>query len=94
MGAQTLAGEQRVPPPTVAAPQAQLPLEQGREGVWRGGRHTLRHLHVVHTNHGDGEEMNCDQLYLPGAPNVVAESHSRVAEGTRLSPEGVYSGVS
>ena len=28
MGARTLAGEQRAPPPTVAAPQAQLPLEQ------------------------------------------------------------------
>ena len=32
MGALTLAGEQRAPPPTVAAPQAQLPLEQEHEG--------------------------------------------------------------
>ena len=37
MGALTLAGEQRAPPPTVAAPQAQLPLEQERERrvAWR-----------------------------------------------------------
>ena len=40
--------------------------------MWRGGCHTLRHLHVVHANHGDEEEMNCDQLALPYlAPNVV-----------------------
>ena len=37
MGALTLAGERRAPPPTVAAPQAQLPLGQEREGhvAWR-----------------------------------------------------------
>ena len=40
--------------------------------MWRGGCHTLRHLHVVHANHGAEEEMNCDQPNpLPGAPNVV-----------------------
>jgi hypothetical protein len=40
--------------------------------MWRGGCHTLCHLHVVHANHGDEEKMNCDQLSpLPGAPNVV-----------------------
>ena len=37
MGALTLAGEQRASPPTVAAPQAQLPLEQEHERrvAWR-----------------------------------------------------------
>ena len=36
-GALTLADVQRAPPPTVAAPRAQLPLEQGRERrvAWR-----------------------------------------------------------
>ena len=38
MGALTLAVEQRVPPPTVAAPQAQLPLAQ--EGERRVARMT------------------------------------------------------
>ena len=40
MGALTLVGEQRAPPPTVAAPQAQLPLELEHEGrvAWRTPR--------------------------------------------------------
>ena len=33
-------------------------------------------------------------LDAPDAIIVVLTNHSRVAEGTRLSPEGVYSGVS
>ena len=48
------------------------PWSRNTRGMWDGGRHTLRHLYVVHTNHEDEEEMNCDQLTpLPGAPNVV-----------------------
>ena len=65
MGALTLAGERRAPPPVVAAPQAQLPWSRNARGMWRGGCHTLRHLHVVHANHGDEKEMNCDQLTAP-----------------------------
>ena len=41
------------------------PWSRNARGVWRGGRHTLRHLYVVHTNHGDEEEMNYDQLKAP-----------------------------
>ena len=42
MGALTLAGEQRAPPPTVAAPQARLPLEQeGERRVARMMPHPL-----------------------------------------------------
>ena len=64
--------------------------------MWRGGRHTLRHLHVVHTNHGDEEEMNYDQLNAPTwrAKCRGVANHSWVAEYTRLSLEGEYSGVS
>ena len=50
----------------------------------------------AYTNHGDEEEMNCDQLTAPTwrAKCRCVANHSRVAECTRLSPEGVYSGVS
>ena len=79
-GALTLADEQHAPPPTVAAPQARLPLEQERErrAAWR-------------TPHPLSSPRR--------APTWRAKcrgvgNHSRVAECTRLSPEGEYSGLS
>ena len=72
MGALTLAGKQRAPPPTVAAPQAQLPLEQGHERrvAWRTP-HPPSSPRRPPEPSGE-EETNCDQLHpLPGAPNVV-----------------------
>ena len=73
MGALTLADERRAPPPTVAAPHAQSPLEQERERhvAWRTPHPPS--FHVVHANHGDEEEMNCYQLNSPTwrAKNVV-----------------------
>ena len=41
------------------------PWSRNARGVWHGGRHTLRHLHVVHPNHGDEQEMNRNQLSVP-----------------------------
>ena len=96
MGALTLAGEQRAPPPTVAAPQAQLPLEQGHERrvAWRTP-HPPSSPRRPPEPSGE-EETNCDQLESPTwrAKCRGAANHSRVVEGTRPSPEGVYSGVS
>ena len=45
---------------------------------------------------GTKKMMKCDQLKAPTwrAKCRGAANHSRVAEGTRLNPEGVYSGVS
>ena len=65
MGALTLAGEQRAPPPTVAAPQAQLPLEQGHERrvAWRTP-HPPSSPRRPPEPSGE-EETNCDQLNSP-----------------------------
>ena len=49
------------------------------------------------------QQVSCSYETIPYAPKHYetlqkhcggAANHSRVAEGTRLSPEGVYSGVS
>ena len=79
MGALTLAGERRAPASGARRRQRWLlhrhscPWSRNARGMWRGGRHTLRHLHVVHANHGDEEEMNYYQLNSPTwrAKNVV-----------------------
>ena len=72
MGALTLAGEQRVLLPTVAAPQAQLPLEQ------EGERHvaqTTPHPPSSPCHPPEPWRRARDELKpampLPGAPNVV-----------------------
>ena len=73
MGALTLAGEQRAPSPTVAAPQAQLPLEQERERrVARRTPHPLSSLRRPHEPwRRRRDELRPATLPLPGAPNVV-----------------------
>ena len=73
MGALTLTGEQRALPPTVAAPQAQLPLEQEHEGrvAWRTP-HPLSSLRRPHEPWGRRrDELRPAKVPLPGAPNVV-----------------------
>jgi len=96
MGALTLAGEQRAPPPTVAAPQAQLPLEQEHEGrVVSRTPHPLSSLRRPHEPWGRrGDELRPANSPTWRAKCRGAANHGRVAEGTRPSPEGVYSGVS
>ena len=73
MGALTLAGEQRAPPPTVAVPQAQLPLEQEHERrvAWRTPHppSSLRRPHEPWGRRRD--ELRPAIAPLPGAPNVV-----------------------
>src|SRR6185295_6573738 len=72
MGALTLAGERRAPPPTVAAPQAQLPPEQERERhvAWR-----MPHPPSSPRRPREPWGRRRDELRparpLPGAPNVV-----------------------
>ena len=96
MDALTLAGERRAPPPTVAAPQAQLPLEQERDRhvAWR-----MPHPPSSPRRPREPWGRRKDELRPAEAPTWRAKcrgaaNHSRVAEGTRPSPEGVYSGGS
>ena len=72
MGALTLAGEQRAPPPTVSAPQAQLPLEQGHERrvAWRTP-HPPSSPRRPHEPWGRRRDELRPAAPLPGAPNVV-----------------------
>ena len=51
---------------------------------------------LSHPNHGDEQEMNYNQLKAPTwrAKCRGVANHSRVAECTRLSPEGENPGVS
>src|SRR6185312_14851999 len=97
MGARILAGERRAPPPTVAAPQAQLPLEQERERhvAWRTPHppsSPRRPREPWGRRRDELRPAKCSPTWH--AKCRGAANHSRVAEGTRLSPEGVYSGVS
>ena len=78
MGALTLAGEQRAPPPTVAAPQAQLPLEQERER-----RVAWRTPHPHEPSRRGRDELRPVKVPLPGAPNVVV---LRTTAGWRNAP--------
>jgi hypothetical protein len=97
MGALTLTGKQRAPPPTVAAPQAELPLEQGYERcvAWRTP-HPPSSPRRPPEPSGRGRDELRPAKSAPSwrAKCRGAANHSRVAEGTRPSPEGVYLGVS
>ena len=93
-GALTPAGELRAPP-TVAAPRAQLPLEQEHERcvAWRTP-HPPSSPRRPHEPWRRGR----DELRPTSAPTWRAKcrgvaNHSRVAECTRLSPKGEYSGL-
>ena len=96
-GALTLADVQRAPLPTVAAPRALLPLAQ--EGVRRVARMTPHPPSSPRRPHEPSrrgrDELRpacCSPTWRAKCRGVV--NHSRVAEYTRLSPEGEYSGVS
>src|SRR6185369_678663 len=67
-----LAGERRAPPPVVAAPQAQLPLEQERERhvAWRMP-HPLSSPRRPHEPWGRRKDELRPAGPQPGAPNVV-----------------------
>ena len=95
-GALTPADEQRAPPPTVAAPQARLPLEQ--EGERRVARRTPHPLSSPHRPLEPWRRAR-DEPKPATAPTWRAKcrgvaNHSRVAECTHLNPEGEYSWVS
>ena len=103
-GALTLADVQRAPLLTVAAPRARLPLAQ--EGERRVARMTPHPPSSPRRRRGGSAQppepwrWARDELKLAKASPTWrakcrgAANHSRVAEGTRPSPEGVYSGVS
>src|SRR6185503_17560010 len=85
---------QRAPPPTVAVPQAWLPLEQERERrvAWR-----TPHPPSSPRRPPEPWRRARDELKPATPPTWRAKwrgvaNHSRVAECTRLSPEGEYSG--
>src|SRR6185503_17722439 len=73
MGALTLAGERRAPPPTVAAPQAQLPLEQERERrvAWRTPHPPSSPRRPHEPSRRGRDELRPASAPLPGAPNIV-----------------------
>ena len=95
-GALTLADVQRAPPPAVAAPQAQLPLEQECERrVARRTPHPPSSLRRPHEPWRRARiELKPAQPPTWHAKCRGVANHSRAAECTRLSPEGEYSGVS
>src|SRR6185437_17104460 len=97
MGALTLAGGRLAPPPTVAAPQARLPLEQERERrvAWRTPHppSSPRRPHEPWGRRGD--ELRPAKL-LPYLARQMSWCCKPQPGGGRHppSPEGVYSGVS
>ena len=97
MGALTLAGEQRAPPPTVAAPQAWLPLEQEDERrVARMMPHPLSSPRRPHEPSRRGrDELRPAKVPIPGAPNVVVlQTTAGWQKAPAQAPEVVYSGIS
>src|SRR6185436_4052164 len=73
MGVLTLADEQRAPPPTVAAPQAQLPLEQGHERrvAWRTPHPPSSPRRPPEPSGRGRDELRPAREPLPGVPNIV-----------------------
>ena len=85
MGALTLAGEQRALLPTVAAPQAQLPLEQEHERhvAWRTPHPPSSPRRPREPWGRRRDELRPAKVPLPGAPNVVV---LQTTAGWRMAP--------
>ena len=53
--------------------------------MWRGGRHTLSHLHVVQTNHGDEQAMHEDGRQEEGVGRQVLKLEAEVLPSLIMS---------